>query len=48
MSEHINQKIIELYQESGMSIEEIISSLKQLLATAQISSGRVDNDDHSL
>ena len=44
MSEQINKKIIELYQESGMSIDEIISSLKQLLATAQISSERVNDE----
>lgn len=37
-----NDKIINIYQESQLSIDDIISSLKHLLATAQMSQERVD------
>ena len=37
----VNDKIIDLYQKSGLTVSEIISSLKHLLATAKISQERV-------
>lgn len=33
----VADKVIDVYKESGFSIDEIISSLKHLLATAQFS-----------
>lgn len=35
MSKDIEDKIIDLYQDSGMTIDEVIFSLKKLLYTSQ-------------
>jgi len=43
MESEVNKKILDIYKASGMSMDEIISSLKKLLATAKMSQERVNN-----
>ena len=45
MSKDIEDKIIDLYQDSGMSFDEVIESLKRLLATACVAREEVKREN---